>query len=449
MSEPTQANPASDDIIHESLITLRQALVLLVCYFAYILDGFDIVVISYTAPAISADWGIQSQELGLVFSSSLLGMTLGAMFLASLADLYGRKLVVGGMLLVVGLTTIAVVYADTVWQLVALRFITGLGLGTIMAALAPLAGEFSPSRYRTLILALLVSGASLGPILGGLVTSSAIDTYGWQSVFMAAGVLTLIAAALMFVLVPESMVFIIRRKPQGALERVNKTLTYLGHASLEQLPPVNEAAAKESASVKSLVMRSRWIVTLKVWGAFFCAYSASYFLSSWLPQILVQAGFDQERAIQAVVLASLGSLVGAVIFGWLGRWWALNRLIASSFVIGALSYLIVGGLIDDIDAVNPGWFFWTLLFVSGFTTSGAFSNLYTVAMKIYPAQIRSTGIGWATGIGRCGAVVSPALAGFLLAAGVSLTSLLGVFGIFFLVAATCVFLLTMRELPSG
>ena len=417
MSDAPQPSPATDDIIHESLITLRQALVLLVCYFAYILDGFDIVVISYTAPAISADWGIQSHELGLVFSASLLGMTLGAMFLASLADLYGRKLVVSGMLLAVGITTIAVVYASTVWQLVGLRFITGLGLGTIMAALAPLAGEFSPSRYRTLILAILVSGASLGPILGGLVTGSAIDTYGWQSVFVAAGILTIIAAALMITVVPESMVFIIRRKPKGALETVNRTLTYLGHTGIEQLPPVNEAAAK-----------------------------ASYFLSSWLPQILVKAGFDQERAIQAIVLASLGSLVGAVLFGWLGRWWALNRLIASSFVIGAVSYLILGGLIDDIDVANPGVIFWALLFISGFTTSGAFSNLYTVAMKIYPAQIRSTGIGWATGIGRCGAVVSPALAGFLLAAGVSMTSLLGVFGIFFLIAAVCVFLLTMREL---
>ncbi len=448
MTDSIQSNPISDDIIPQSKITLRQGIVLLVCYFAYILDGYDIVVISYTAPAISADWGIPSQALGLVFSASLLGMTLGAMFLASLADIYGRKLVVGGMLLAVGVATLAVVYASSVSQLVVLRFIAGLGLGTIMASLAPLAGEFSPARYRTLILALLVSGAALGPIVGGIFTSTAIDTYGWQSVFVCAGTLTLLAAALMFSVVPESMAFIIRRKPDGALQKINNTLVYLGHQAIAQLPQIKEGAAKESASVKSLLMQSRWKITFKVWGSFFFAYSASYFLSSWLPQILVQSGLDQQRAIQAVVMASVGSLVGAVLFGWLGRWWQLNRLIAASFVVGAISYVVLGVLITNLDAANPGWIFWTVLFVSGFATSGAFSNLYSVAMTIYPAQVRSTGIGWATGIGRSGAVVSPALAGLLLAAGVPLTILLTVFATFFLASAICLLFLAMRELPS-
>lgn len=446
MTDPTQSIPVSDDIIGQRRITPRQGLVLLVCYFAYILDGYDIVVISYTAPAISADWGIASQELGLVFSASLLGMTLGAMFLASLADLYGRKLVVGGMLLVVAAATIGVVYSSTVSQLVVLRLVTGLGLGTIMASLAPLAGEFSPYRYRTLILALLVSGASLGPIVGGLLTAPVIEAYGWQSVFMWAGFLTFVAAVLMFMLVPESMAFIIKRQPDGALEKVNRTLSYLGHTCIEHLPSVSEAAVRESASVASLLMRSRWKITLRVWSAFFFAYSASYFLSSWLPQILVQAGLDQQRAIQAVVVSSVGSLVGAVLFGWLGRWWALNRLIAASFVVGGGTYVALGGLIEGLDSTNPGWIFWAMLLAAGLTTSGAFSNLYAVAMTIYPAQVRSTGIGWATGTGRSGAVISPALAGILLAAGVSLTSLLGVFATFFLVAAACVFLLRMREL---
>jgi len=274
VTDSTHSAPASDDIIHESKITLRQALVLLVCYFAYLLDGFDIVVIALTAPAISSDWGIPSPELGLVFSASLLGMTLGAMFLAPLADMYGRKLVVGGMLLAAGMSTIGVVFSSTVLQLVVLRLITGLGLGTILAALAPLAGEFSPHRYRTLILALLISGASLGPILGGLLTAPAIDAYGWESIFLWAGSLTLLVAVLLFVLVPESMAFIIRRKPQGALEKVNRTLRYLGHKTIEQLPPVSDAAASEAATVTSLLVHSRWKITFRVWGAFSFAYSA-------------------------------------------------------------------------------------------------------------------------------------------------------------------------------
>ncbi len=447
MSSSPPSAMVSDDIIHESRITSRQALVLLVCYFAFILDGFDIVVISYTAPAISAQWGIASQELGLVFSASLLGMTLGAMFLASLADLYGRKIVVGGMLLIVGVATLGVVAASTVAQLVLLRLVAGLGLGAIMASLAPLAGEFSPRQHRTLILALLVSGASLGPVLGGMMTASAIETYGWQSIFLTAGVLTVISGVLMLLLVPESMAFVIKRRPIGALERVNRTLRYIGHAGIEQLPPASESAVQESASLKSLLVKNRWKITLIMWGAFFFAYAGNYFLMSWLPQILVQAGLSQATGIEAVVVGSIGALVGTVLFGALGKWWTLSRVIAVAFVAGAATFIIYGALIHNLDGGDPGWFFWLVAFFSGLFTSGAFANLYTVAMTVYPAQIRSTGIGWATGSGRSGAVVSPAVAGVLLAAGISLPSLLGFFAVSFLLAAACIFLVAMRELP--
>ena len=277
-------------------MTPRQALVLVICFVVYLLDGYDIVIIAYTAPAISAEWGVSPDELGVLFSVGLLGMAIGAMLLSPMADLYGRKTVVAGMLLMVGLSTVGVVYAYSVVQLVMLRFIAGLGLGVVFASLAPLVGEYSPVRYRTLLLAVLISGASLGPVLGGLITAPIIESHGWQAVFMGAGVLTLLTGLLMFLLVPESMSFIIKRRPDAALDQVKRILVYLGHDTIHTLPPGDLSASRESASIRSLLLPGRRVVTIRLWTTFLFTYAANYFLVSWLPQILVQAGVDQPTA---------------------------------------------------------------------------------------------------------------------------------------------------------
>lgn len=427
-------------------MTPKQALVLVICFIVYLLDGFDIVIIAYTAPAISKDWGISSDELGVLFSAGLLGMAMGAMLLSPMADLYGRKSVVTCMLFVVGVSTIGVVFSRTVIQLVTLRFIAGLGLGVIFASLAPLASEYSPLRYRTLLLAVLISGASLGPVVGGMVTAPIIDTQGWQTVFMWAGGLTILTGVLMFFLVPESMTFIIKREPKGALARVKRILLYLGHDTIEKLPPVDLSARQESASIKSLLLPGRWVMTLRLWTTFLFTYAANYFLVSWLPQILVQAGLTQAVAIQAVVVGSVGSLAGTVFFGWIGCWLALNRVVATALLLGSLAFVVLGILIRRIDSTGVDWLFWIVLFIQGFVTSGAFSNLYSVVMAIYPAQVRSTGIGWATGLGRTGAVVSPVIAGALLTGGIPLPSLLYFFAGFYVIASACVYFAVMQEI---
>jgi AAHS family 4-hydroxybenzoate transporter-like MFS transporter len=444
MSEPASI-AATGDVIHESKITPRQWAILSLCFLAYLLDGFDIVVIAFTAPAISQDWGIPSSELGLVFSSGMLGMTLGAMFLASLADLYGRRAIVFATLLVAGVTTWLIGYASSVAELIVLRLIAGLGLGTLVATLAPLAGEYSPSRYRTLIMGIIFAGGSAGPVVGGLISAALIAEYGWRALFQGAGLITILVGILIYIVVPESIAFIIKRRPDGALERVNRILATIGQSQLERLPPSRAGAAQESASVVSLLVPSRRAMTLLIWIGFFLGFATVYFLTSWVPQLLVDAGLPQEQAILGAVIIAFGSILGTTLFGWMARWWSLNRLIAAGFVIGAIGMVAVAGLLQDLD---PGamTLVWGLLFVIGVSLMGAFSNLYTVALTIYPAQVRSTGLGWAAGLGRSGAVVSPAAAGMLIAAGVAAPALFLLFAIPILAAAGCVFLIRFREM---
>lgn len=445
MSNTMETAIPSDDIIHESKITLMQWGILALAFLAYVIDGFDILIIAYTAPAIIEDWGISSQDMGLVFSAGLLGMTLGAMFLGSLADLYGRRIVVSVALILAGLATSGVIYAGTVNELILLRLIAGLALGTLVAAMPPLVGEFSPRSHRTLILSILFAGASLGSVLGGLIAAVVIADHGWQSIFLYAGILTIILGVLIYLVVAETMSFIIKRKPDGAFERVNRTLKYIGQEQITQLPPVSTSERQESATVVSLLTPARRTTTMLVWAGFFLGFAAVYFLTSWVPQIMVNAGVSQEQAIRSAVVIATGGMLGTSMWGWLGRWWQLSNLVALGFLLGAILIVIFSGLLHALNPV-PLQAAWPILFLIGLTLMGAFANLYTVALTVYPAQVRSTGLGWSSGLGRAGAVLSPALAGMMMAANVSLSAMFLYFCLPVFAAALCVRLVRMKEL---
>lgn len=436
---------SQDDIIHESRITPMQWGILVLAFLCYVIDGFDILIIAYTAPAIIEEWGVSSQQMGLVFSAGMLGMTLGAMFLGSLADLYGRRIVVALALVIAGVSTSAVIYTSTVQQLMLLRLITGLALGTLVAAMPSMVGEFSPRLHRTLILSILFAGASLGSVLGGLIAAAVIIDYGWQNIFLYAGILTTILGILIYIVAPETISFIIKRKPDEALDRVNQILKYIGQNQVTQLPSVSESESRESATVVSLLTPARRATTALIWAGFFLGFTAVYFLTSWVPQIMVNVGIPQDQAIRSAVVIALGGMIGTPMWGWLGRWWQLNSLVATGFLIGGL--LIVAFAILLTTAQSPQIYLaWSLLFLIGLTLMGAFANLYTVALTVYPAQVRSTGLGWSSGLGRAGAVVSPALAGIMMDANISPAAMFLYFSIPVMVAAFCVRVVRMTEL---
>lgn len=446
----TTSNTVSDgnrppELLHESRLTPIQWLILGLGMLASMIEGFDIVVISYTAPAITQDWGVSSEQMGLVLSSGVLGMTLGAMFLSWMADRYGRRVMVSSTLVIAGIATSAVVFSSNAVELMILRAVAGLALGVLVASLTPLMGEFSPLRHRILIVSVLVAAASAGAMIGGLFTAAVIETHGWKTVFLYAGLVTIVLGVVMQFLVPESIAFTIKRDPKNALARVNRTLKYIGQPQVNQLPPVSERESQESASVVSLFTPSRKVPTCLAWTAFFTGFVVVYFISSWMPQVLSNAGLPQEKAIQGTVAIPFGSIFGTMLMGWLTRWFPLNYLVAGGFILGTACIFILGSLTHDIAAIPFGLLLFMLFFV-GITLMGAFSNLYNVVMTIYPAQIRSTGLGWAAGLGRAGAVISPLLAGVFIGMGVSMPVLFVIFAVPAIVAAICVWVVPMREL---
>lgn len=443
---PTATPASPNELLHPSKITPVQWLILLLGMVASMIEGFDIVVISYTAPAITQDWGVSAEQMGMVLSSGVLGMTLGAMFLSWMADRYGRRVMVSSTLVVAGVATSAVMFTSNPMELVVLRAIAGLALGILVASLTPLMGEFSPLRHRILVVSILVAGASVGAMVGGLVTAAVIESHGWKVVFLYAGLITVVLGVAMQFLVPESIAFTIKRDPQRALEKVNRTLKYIGQAAVQQLPVVSERESQESASVVSLMTPARRRATWLSWTAFFTGFVVVYFISSWMPQLLSNAGLPQEKAIQGTVAIPFGSIFGTMLMGWLSRWIPLNRLLTGGFVLGTACICVMGVFANDIGVI-PFEILLFMLFFVGITLMGAFSNLYNVVMTIYPAQIRSTGLGWAAGLGRAGAVISPLLAGLLIGFGVSMPMLFVLFAVPGLIAALCVWVIRMQELP--
>ncbi|WP_077032918.1 MFS transporter [Pelomonas sp. KK5] len=441
------SDDASGEFLPPARFSAVQLLILLLCFCAAMIDGFDILVIAYTAPAIIHEWGLPPGQMGVIFSAGLLGMTLGSMFLGAAADVFGRRIVCSASLLLAGLGTAGVHGAGGVEQLVALRFVSGLGLGTLLSALPTLTREFSPARQRNLTVALLMAGTSVGGVVGGMLTASLAAQFGWRAIFLWAGVLTMVIGALFQLVVPESMPFIAgrgRSRSGDALPRINRILRYLGHPQLSSLPAAAAAQAQESASVMSLLTPARRLNTLLAWAAFFFSYATIYFLSSWLPKMLVDAGLSQQQGIQGTVVLTAGAIAGTVLVAGLSRRWRLNLLITLAFGLGTALMGAFSLFIHEVRGMPPG-VLWSLIFLIGLLLSGAFANLYSVSLALYPAQVRSTGLGWCIGLGRGGAVASPVIAGMLIGAGMSASTMLQVFALPMVVAAACVASIRLRE----
>lgn len=403
--------------------------VVLLCFLLNVLDGADVLVVSYAAPAISAQWNLSPETLGVLFSAGLVGMTAGAIFLAPLADRAGRKPTVLVALALIGLGMVASSYATGVEMLAAIRVIVGLGIGAMLATTTALAAEFAPDRYKAFAITFSTAGYPIGAVLAGVAAGQILPQSGWQTFFMLTGLVSLAMVPVCMAMLPESPGFLIARRPAGALEKVNKLHTAMQLAPLEQLPETGDAQGR--ASVGQVLARKHRTSALLVWLAFFASFATLYFLTSWIPKLAVDAGMSLDSAIYAGATFNFGAVVGVLTLGWLATIGDLSRVVAWFFVAAFLSMLIMGlGMLEG----GVGTLL-VMLFVVGAFVQGGFGGLYAVAARIYPAEIRTTGVGWSIGAGRLGAVAGPMVGGALIGAGASLSVSFAVFAVPMLVAA--------------
>jgi benzoate transport len=387
---------------------------ILICLMINMLDGFDVVIASYTAPIIAEQWKASPEWIGVFISASLLGMTAGSLILGPIADVIGRRLTIMGGVLIISLGMVASGLAQDVSQLVATRVITGLGIGLLFASLTTMVVEYSTDRRRDLAVSFYYLGYPIGATVGGLLTAYILDAGGdWRLIYIFGGVVGFVMIGAVAKWLPESIAFLTTRQPAGALEQINRSLTLMGRPTIERLPPPEQQGSSGS-KLKLLFGPDRLRSTIALWVSFGTCLLSVYFLIGWTPSILIEAGLSKSQGVLGGVALNAGGGVGMMILGWLASRYSLQRLIAVYFLTGAASMALFGVMADSgaqLIAVMG------MIFVMGFFSYGALIGLYALATRVYPSNVRATGVGWAIGVGRFGSIAGPTLAGSLIGLG--------------------------------
>jgi benzoate transport len=400
------------EIIDQSRMTAAQIIVVALTVLLNAMDGFDVLSIAFASPGIAREWGIERGALGIVLSMELIGMSIGSILLGGLADKLGRRPTLIGCLAVMatgmfGATTSADPYTLSVW-----RVFTGLGIGGMLSATNAVVSEFSNKRYRAMCISIMVIGYPLGGGFGGLYASSIIEAYGWRSVFYIGAIAAAVLLPALFLFVPESVHWLTRKQPAGALEKINAALRKLGHATISALPTVTAEDRKKSvADIFSPALRS---TTLIVTATYFLHILTFYFLAKWTPQILSLMGFPDSNAGRVLALANLGGAAGGAVFGILTARFGLKPLTIFILLMNFAAVVIFGRSPQDLGVLTM------LAVVVGFCGNAAISGLYSIVAYAFPTHVRATGTGFVVGVGRGGAVLSPIMAGYLMQGGLGL-----------------------------
>ena len=400
------------------------------------LDGFDVLSISFASPGIAKAWGVDRAALGLVLSMELIGMAAGSLILGRVTDRIGRRAMILACLVVMAAGMFGAATAHDVVSLSGWRLFTGLGIGGMLAATNAAVAEVSSAARRPLSIVLMAGGYPIGTVIGGSVSAVLLRSYDWPAVFVFGGIVTLCFIPIVLWRAPESIAFLMQRRPADALQRINRTLTRMGHQPVEALPPVADEppALPVSALFSPALARITILLTL----AYLTHIMTFYFILKWIPKIVVDMGFAPSAAAGVLVWASLGGASGSLILGLLT---ARVRLLTLTIVAMLLSSAFVIAFGQPQSGLNG---LSAVAALAGFVTNAGVVGLYALVAQSFPTSLRATATGFVIGLGRGGSALAPALAGFLFAAGFGLATVAVLMAMGSLIGAVALLVLRRR-----
>lgn len=380
-------------------------LVMCLCALLLIFDGYDLFIYGVVLPVIMQEWGLTPLEAGALGSYALFGMMFGALVFGTLADRIGRKKGIAICFLLFSTATVLNGFASTPTEFGIFRFLAGLGCGGLMPNVVALMNEYAPKKLRSTLVAIMFSGYSLGGMFSAGLGIYMLPRFGWEAMFFAAAVPLLLLPVILWKL-PESVGFLVRQgRTVQARKLLNQIDPSLALSAGDELV-MNEVKGK-SASVLELFREGRGVRTISIWVAFFCCLLMVYALGSWLPKLMANAGYSLGSSLSFLVALNLGGMFGAILGGWLGDRFNLAKVVVVFFAVSVVSISLLG-------FKTPMPVLYALITIAGATVIGTQILLYAAAAQFYGLSIRSTGLGWASGIGRNGAIVGPLLGGALL-----------------------------------
>lgn len=372
-------------------------LVVGLCALAALLDGYDLQVLALAVPSMAADLGVKPTAMGPALAATLAGAAAGSMLLAPLADRFGRKALLVAALLMMGLPTLGVTFANAVPVVAALRFLAGLGFGAAVPVAVAMAAEHAPPARRALMVSLVVACTALGALTASIAAPAIEGWLGWRSLFVVGAIAPIALAPLYAILLPSGA-------PTGADKR--------GWSS-----PGPLFAAPLGLSTSLL------------WLTFGLSLATTAAVAAWLPTLLMSQGWPRPAAQHAVGFLAIGGVAGGAALGWLA-----DRLRPAIVIAGAygLAALALVGL-----WLGPPRALWSLvIIVIGVGAFGGQTVLAAAAARLYPDTLRSTGVGWASGVGRIFSVAGPLAAASLMAAGQAPMSVLAMLAVPLTICAT-------------
>lgn len=424
-------------LIDDSPVSGMQKRALALCLAFGIVDGFDSLITGFVVPAIARDWGVSVASLTPVTLAAVIGTIFGAIILAPMADRFGRRPVIFVGAIVFGGFTLAAAFAPNIEVLVALRLAAGLGLGAVPATLIAYGTEMSPTRLRGRMVTMIGAGLAAGGFFGGFAAGFLIPAFGWRSLFVVGGVAALVLLVVAVKFLPETVQF---SAAHGRSEQVVSKLAKI--APTFSVPTdasfVIERKATDRSPFRSLFDNGRAAMTVVLWVLYTFQFLGSFFIFSWLPSVLTNAGIVETTALLATSACTLGGMIGGLLLG------ATVDKVTDRFKILTFSY-VVGGIAIVTSAFSTGAVgaLFVALFFAGFGMIGTGVCMNSVAAGLYPSRIRTTGVGWFSGFGRVGSVLGPAIGGLLLALGLSSKTIFIVSVVPAVVCAICVVALSV------
>jgi AAHS family 4-hydroxybenzoate transporter-like MFS transporter len=434
MGEPATASTAESvdvaQLIDEQRFGPFQFWVLLLCASAMFVDGFDTQAISYVAPSLSAALAVKPAALGTVFAAGGFGTLLGTLAFAPFADRIGRKPMIIGCLLAFAACSLLTSMTNTVFELRWMRFATGLGLGGVVPNALALTAEYMPKRLRVTLVMIAWFGFSTGSGFAGPIAAHILGGHTWRTVFLFGGLLPMLLSPLLLWGLPESLQCLAqrgadRRRISATLARMNPRLLFP-----ESVRFINSEKKEKGFPVTLLFREGRARVTLLLWVMFFMNLLALFFLNSWLPTALHATGISVHTSIIIASLMHFGGIVGGLAIAPLCDKFNPYIILATAYVLSGVSIAGIGM------AGNVAVLAIATTSLAGFFTFGAQNCANAIAATIYPTAMRSSGVGWALGIGRSGQIVGPLIGGLLFSMHWGTSGVLDVVALPSVVAAT-------------
>jgi AAHS family 4-hydroxybenzoate transporter-like MFS transporter len=421
-----------------------QYMIVALCSLVLFGDGFDTQAMSYILPRLAKDWHIPGNALGPIFSSALIGLLIGYLIISSLSDRFGHKRVMILSTLFFGVCTLLTVTATTVPELITLRFLTGLGLGGAAPSAIALTGEYSAQRLRATFVLIIYCGFSLGFVAAGFAAAELLPLYGWTSLLWVGGAFSIALAVILALALPESVSFLVRRESRfrrlaAVMRRIDRTLPIDADTRFTET-----RAETNRAAIVSLFRDGRMAGTLLLWFVFFVNLSIFYLMQTWLPTIIGNLHYPIRTVAWVTAMPTIAGTVCVVVVGpamdRFGPYRVLTVLYTGSCALLALTATVF---------TSPLWMLMVSIFMAGFFVSGGQKGIIALAAIFYPAEIRSTGCGWALGVGRFGSIAGPAAAGVMFNAQLSAADVFLAAGVTILFAGAAIYAMGRLHEPKG